>query len=70
MSDFAISAATASNAPILLHHRRAMFVDMGRDEDAIELMAHAAAAYFRTALADGSLQRHSYSLGQPATESS
>jgi hypothetical protein len=44
MSDFAISAATASDAPILLHHRRAMFVDMGRDEDAIELMAHAAAA--------------------------
>ena len=54
MSEFTIRAATAADIPVLLHHRRMMWWDMGRrDEAALQLMAQAAGEYFPKAIADG-----------------
>jgi len=50
-----IRAATMADIPILLRHRRQMWWDMGRrDEAALDFMEHAANEYFHAAIADGS----------------
>ena len=50
-----IRAAVVEDIPLLVHHRRMMWWDMGRrEESALQLMAKAAAEYFPKALADGS----------------
>jgi GNAT superfamily N-acetyltransferase len=50
-----IRAATASDIPVLVRHRRLMWWEMGRqDEAALRLMEAAATEYFTTAVADGS----------------
>lgn len=55
MSEFTIRAATAADIPVLLRHRRMMWWDMGRrDEAALQTMAKAAGEYFPQAIADGS----------------
>ena len=55
--EVAIRSATADDIPILLHHRRSMWVDMGYDDPAkLDLAEAAARSYFQSALSDGSYQ--------------
>lgn len=55
MGEIRIRAATVSDIPRLLRHRRMMWWDMGRrDQAALDLMDTAASEYFATAVADGS----------------
>jgi len=50
-----IRAATLADVPVILHHRRSMYEDMGkRDAPALDMMEATSETYFRTALADGS----------------
>ena len=47
--------ATVDDAPVIIHHRRAMFTDMGHtDTSGLDAMDRAFASYVRRALADGS----------------
>lgn len=49
-----IREATAADIPALIHHRRMMWWDMGRrDEAALQVMEAAAREYFPAAIADG-----------------
>jgi GNAT superfamily N-acetyltransferase len=55
MAHVGIRAATISDIPILLRHRRLMWWDMGRrDESALDLMERAGKEYFLRAVPDGS----------------
>lgn len=55
MKQIAIRDATSADLPVLVHHRRMMWWDMGHhDEAALALMRAAACEYFQAALADGS----------------
>lgn len=55
MAQVAIREATSTDIPTLIRHRRRMWWDMGRrDEAALELMEQAATDYFFTAVPDGS----------------
>jgi len=55
MSEMTIRVATVDDIPTLLLHRRMMWWDMGRhDEAALDLMHQTASEYFGTAVADGS----------------
>ena len=55
MAQVAIRAANSSDIPSLIRHRRMMWWDMGRrDEAALELMEQAAVEYFSNAVPDGS----------------
>jgi GNAT superfamily N-acetyltransferase len=50
-----IRAATVGDIPALIHHRRSMWWEMGRqDAAALDLMEAAARDYFCTAIPDGS----------------
>jgi hypothetical protein len=50
-----IRVATTNDIPFLVRHRRLMWWEMGRqDEAALRLMEAAAAEYFATAVANGS----------------
>ena len=54
MSTVAIRIATAADTEVLIRHRRMMWWDMGRrDEAQLALMEAAAREYFPTAIADG-----------------
>lgn len=51
---FSIRPATAADIDTVLHHRRAMFRDMGyTDGAALDSMVSSSRAYFASALADG-----------------
>ncbi len=55
MPEFTIRAAMVEDIPVLLRHRRMMWWDMGRREEAaLNLMEHAAKQYFSNAVPDGS----------------
>jgi GNAT superfamily N-acetyltransferase len=55
VSETKIRMATLAEIPSLLRHRRMMWWDMGRrDEAALDLMLKAASEYFSSAVADGS----------------
>lgn len=55
MADFTIRPATVEDVSILVRHRRMMWWDMGRrDEAALDLMAKGAREYFSSAVRDGS----------------
>ncbi len=57
MSEITIRAATAADIPVLLRHRRLMWWDMGRREEAMLAgMDRAASESFAQAVADGSYQ--------------
>lgn len=50
-----IRAATLADIGTILHHRRSMYLDMGkRDQKALDLMEATSEKYFREALVDGS----------------
>lgn len=53
MSELSIRIATLADLPVLIRHRRMMWWDMGRhDEAALELMQQAANEYFTAAVVD------------------
>jgi GNAT superfamily N-acetyltransferase len=55
MSGIRIRAAAEADIPLLLRHRRLMWWDMGRREEAaLDLMEAASSAYFAAAVPDGS----------------
>jgi hypothetical protein len=55
MSSFAIRPATLTDIPALIHHRRMMWWDMGRQNiPALDQMEVAAKQYFASAISDGS----------------
>ena len=55
MNHLTIRMATPADIPALIRHRRMMWSDMGRRDEAIlALMERAATEYFSTAVADGS----------------
>jgi GNAT superfamily N-acetyltransferase len=55
LDDIRIRHATPTDLPIILHHRRSMYEDMGtRDAKALDVMVATSEPYFRAALADGS----------------
>jgi len=55
MPEIEIRVATADDIAVLVRHRRLMWWEMGRqDEAALRLMEAAAGEYFTTAIADGS----------------
>lgn len=55
MNQVSIRTATVAEIPVLVRHRRMMWYDMGRrDEAALDLMDRAAREYFAKAVADGS----------------
>jgi GNAT superfamily N-acetyltransferase len=50
-----IRQATLSDVPVILHHRRSMYEDMGkRDAPALDMMEATSETYFQTALEDRS----------------
>ncbi|HMA21952.1 MAG TPA: GNAT family N-acetyltransferase, partial [Gemmatimonadaceae bacterium] len=54
---FSIRRATVDDIHVLLHHRRSMYEDMGRqDTEALDRIAPSARTYFDTAIPDGSYQ--------------
>jgi len=53
--DIRLCMATVDDVPVIVHHRRAMFTDMGHaDTSSLDAMDAAFAPYVRHALADGS----------------
>ena len=52
--DYTIRRATLADIPHLLHHRRAMFLEIGNSEEEIAPTIEAARLYLDWALADGS----------------
>ena len=53
--DITLCRATVDDAPVIVHHRRAMFTDMGHtDTSGLDAMDAAFAPYVQRALADGS----------------
>jgi GNAT superfamily N-acetyltransferase len=53
--DIMLCRATVDDVPVIVHHRRAMFTDMGHtDTRSLDAMDAAFAPYVRQALADGS----------------
>lgn len=54
--DYSLRLATAADTEVLVHHRVAMFLDMGLSAASMELTRVAARAYFSSAVADGSYQ--------------
>jgi GNAT superfamily N-acetyltransferase len=53
-SDLSVRPATLDDLPAILHHRRAMFLEMGFAEDSVADMMRAAEPYFAEGLGDGS----------------
>jgi len=59
-----IRVATAADIPLLVRHRRMMWWDMGRrNEAALRLMEQAAMEYFPAAIADGSYRGFLATIG-------
>jgi GNAT superfamily N-acetyltransferase len=57
LAGISIRVATPADIPILIHHRRSMWWDMGRRDAAVlEQMDAAAQEYFSSAVPDGSYQ--------------
>ena len=53
--DITLCRATVDDTPVIVHHRRAMFTDMGHaDTSSLDAMDAAFTLYVRRALADGS----------------
>jgi len=52
--DYSLRVATLGDIDVLIHHRVAMFLDMGYDGRLIEQTEIAAREYFSSAVADGS----------------
>ena len=53
MEEMSIRAATLEDLGVILHHRTAMFSDMGDGDAALALMRPASEAFLRRALVDG-----------------
>jgi GNAT superfamily N-acetyltransferase len=55
-AEFSLRRATPDDLPVVLHHRRAMFREMGYGEENLAAMMRPAEAYFAEGFQDGSYQ--------------